>query len=176
MTIAIGGNTTVGDGYANTYTTSAVSTTTGSTFIAFTVCGAAFGAGTVADNAGNSANYVQELADYVIQTTYRFLNVWVCQNGTGNAAHTFTMTLGGGVSNYISIGFVEITGAATVSLDQLVNMAANGTGPTSPVTGASVTTLHANELIFTIYGSSYGPGGIHKRRHGIYDPSRCIGY
>lgn len=155
MTIGIGGNNTVGNGYENSYTSGAVSTTTGSTFIAWIVSGTAYGAGTFSDSKSNS--YTQEVTDLAIQTTYRYLNVWVCQNGTGSASHTFTAALGGGASNYISGGFVEITGAASASLDKITQMAANGTGPSSPVAGASVSTTSANELIFAIYGSSYGP-------------------
>ena len=155
MTIGIGGHKTVGDGYANSYTTAGVSTTTGSTFVAILVSGAPFGAGSISDSNGNS--YTQEVADLAIQTTYRFLNVWVCQNGTGSGSHTLTVTLGGGASNNLNVALVEITGAAVSSLDQVVKMAANGSGPASPQPGASVTTTSANELVLGIYGCSYGP-------------------
>ena len=133
MSVSIGQHQYVSAGnFVDTATTPATSspTTTGSTLIVIEAASQPYaGAGSaITDLGGNT--WTQEISDLAFAGGGRYLNAWVSSNCTGHSGETVTIVNGGGYGS-IALAFIEITGAATSSLD------ANPT----PTTGAVTTTL-----------------------------------
>lgn len=133
--------------YGSDATTAALTTTTGSTFVVVACKYGAAGATSVTDSKSNS--YTQIGTDYTNGAT---INVWKCENGTGGASHTATATAAS--SDWWWVAFIEISGAAAASQDQLVDFTNDTSSPfTSGTTG---TTAQANELILAaLYSDNY---------------------
>jgi hypothetical protein len=146
-TIAIGVHNMVSATAVATLTTTGVTTqASGSTCVGFSSTQNSFGAGTVSDSKGNS--YIHEQID--VGTTAK-LNVWISQNCTGGASHTFTVTPA--TTQNIAVAFIEITGAAASSLDQ--NPTATTGSSTTPAS-PSATTTSANELLLAFFNANGG--------------------
>jgi hypothetical protein len=80
--------------------------------------------------------------------------LYVCDGGNGGSGHTATVNLA--AADSVTIHFAEILGAASPSYDAGGN-AGNTSGGTS-LTGASVTTTNANDLILSFF-AGYGDSG-----------------
>lgn len=130
--------------YGTTFTTEALNTTTGSTFLVFGLGSSnpstpdLAGIQSVTDNKGNSYTRLGTYYD-----TYGFPAIFVCYNGTGGSGHTATLTQtnAGGIAGYL----VEITGCAASPLDQLSDWTADTDSPW--LSGTTGTTAQAAELI-----------------------------
>lgn len=127
-------------GTSTTITTGSVTTSpTGSTFV---VCIQRRSA-TVSSLTDSYSN------TYTLKQTGTGFNngdIYVCENGSGGAGHTVTLTVG--TADNIELLFQEITGAATVSAYDAGNNGSNTSGGTT-LTGASVTTTNANDMVFS---------------------------
>lgn len=124
-------------------TTNAVATTTGSLF----VCNASYDGvfTSVTDSEGNSyATAVAEITQLDVSNAH--LRQVYKENGTGGAAHTFTLTLN--AAGYPTLVCLEVTGAATVSaLDQPISSSnAANTAHSSGFTGM---TVQADEILIS---------------------------
>lgn len=131
--------------YNTTFTTEALNTTTGSTFLVFAIGGSnpstpdLAGVQSVMDNMGNGS--YTRLGTYY--DTYGWPAIFVCYNGTGGSGHTATLTQtnAGAIAGYL----VEITGCAASPLDQLSDWTADTDSPW--LSGTTGTTTQAAELI-----------------------------
>jgi hypothetical protein len=154
MSIGIGIHTN-----ANTYLASNATLTTptgstsssGSTFVAWLCGDGAFSGGTVTDSFGNT--YVEKATDIPSSGGTQNFNSWVCENGTGGANHTFSITGPSAAVGECVMQFIEISGAAAVSLDQYANTAANvNANGSGVVTTPTITPTQTGELLLAIFG------------------------
>lgn len=141
--------------HASSATTAGVTTSaTGSFYIGVSCSTGAFTS--IADNKGNSANYIQ------IGTTRSSSGhedrLYLCTNGSGGAGHTAT-AVGSAVTCY----FGEITSGLTAGLLDQNNGGVDAVAPFGDA--LTITTLQNDELILAITGSdaagtvTYTPSG-----------------
>lgn len=132
-------------------TTDAVTTAaTGSHFYIAVVYGSGSGVTSVADNKGNSANYVEVGTEQAAGAKIRW---WYCPNGAGGAGHTATVNFGSAEDP--TVIFWEWGGLlASGSLDQAAQITDNGGTPYTISTGGS--TAQADEVVFALMGSASG--------------------
>lgn len=113
----------------------------------------------IADNKGNSANYVQigtEIDDGSSKSRWYY-----CKNAAGGAGHTATITVSGAVE--ISVMFFEIKGVDTTAAVDKTAQATNDA--TSPFTStATATTTQAAEMLV---GFLHGGGGVNPSTHTV---------
>ena len=142
--IAIGGNTS-GGGYGSSVTTTGITTqASGSTYYAVWISTGTFGTGAVSDSSSNT--WVHSVNNVSFSGALRHIDVWTCQSCAGGSGHTFTFNpQNGGAYVYF---FIEVTGAATSSLDQ--NQNAMGSGGGTSISTTSVTTTSASELVLAM--------------------------
>ena len=150
--VAIGQHTYVSAGnFVNTATTTATGspTTTGSTCVVIEGASQPYaGAGSAISDLGSNT-WTHEVADFSFAGGGRYLNAWVSSNCTGHSAETVTIVNGGGYGS-ISIAFIEITGAATASLD--ANPTPTSGTVTTTLTGPSSGTLATTgEMVIGIF-------------------------
>ena len=113
----------------------------------------------VADNKGNTANYVR-ISTQINDGNTQQIDRFVCTNGTGGAGHTATATVASGTASW-SVFLLEMTGAATSGL---VDQSNKDTGylnqPWSPgnITLSSVPA--AGELMVVVVTEEEYPGTI----------------
>lgn len=139
-----------GTGGGNTATTTAGTTSaSGSTFVAAVSWDASATSPAVTDSKGNSYT---GLGTPQADTFGAYIQLFVCQNGTGGSSHTATFTTTG--SSYPVIHLIEITGAAAASLDQI----AQGQDFASPFTLTSPTLLQADEVVISVCANQNGTG------------------
>lgn len=131
-----------GVGSGSTATTTAGTTTaSGSTFVIAVSWDQTGGTVTISDSKGNT---------YTGQGTAQvdgaggYCRLYVCQNGTGGASHTATISTTS--SSYPVIHLIEITGAETASLDQI----AQGADAATPWTLTSPTLSQAAEVVICV--------------------------
>lgn len=150
MAIAVGQTTKGRSGSAATIATTGVATAaSGSTF----VIGVAWsGAPTFTSLVDSKSNTYTQLGALELDpdgggSKSRY---YYCQNGTGGAAHTATLTISG--ANSLEILFLEITGAATASFDL-----GNGNQDTAtPYTSPSILTTQAAEMLVALWFGNSG--------------------
>lgn len=150
MAIGIGVSSKGRNGSTSSLATTGVATqATGSIILACAIWNSTETFSSIADNKGNSANYVQIGAELTL--TGAKARLYYCKNAAGGAGHTVTFTVSA-LSNILVL-MTEITGADTAApLDQ-----SNGRNDTSsPFTlAAGLTTTQANEaLVSPLFGSS----------------------
>jgi hypothetical protein len=131
-----------GTGGGNTATTTAGTTSgSGSTFVVCASWDQTASAPTVSDSKGNT---------YTAQGTPQsdvlgaYIQIWVCQNGTGGASHTATFSTTG--ASYPTVHLIEVTGAEAASLDKI----AQGSDSSPPFTVTSPTLSQADEVVVCI--------------------------
>jgi len=130
-------------GSSTTATTGSVTTAaSGSTFVICTNTKSQT-ISSVTDSKGNT--YVQKASGTLFNTA----NIYVCDGGTGGSGHTATLTMS--AADSFCFFFIELTGAANPSVDVTGNGSNNDSGLTT-VTGASVTTTFAPDLILSLIG------------------------
>lgn len=131
---------------AGTLVSGAGTTTTGSTFVIAVSFDAGSDVSTVSDSKSNTYTQIGTTlsSDGAKKALYR------CENGTGGASHTATVTFTG--SSFGTIYFIEVTGAAAASFDQT----AQGTDAASPFTVTTPTLSQADEVIVTLIGNGAG--------------------
>lgn len=139
-----------GTGGGNTATTTAGTTSaSGSTFVAAVSWDASATSPTVSDNKGNTYTGVGTPQTDGLGA---YTQLFVCQNGTGGSSHTATFTTSGAC--YPVIHLVEITGAATASLDKNAQTFDSGT----PYTVTSPTLSQADEIVICVAAENHGGG------------------
>lgn len=147
MAIALGVSAKQAANSATSMTTPGVtSSASGSTFV-ITVCDPNQNI-TVSDSKSNS--YTQIGTTLTVGSTK--MSMWRCENGTGGASHTATVTWNSGSADG-TITFAEITGAQTSSFDvtaQILDTA-------SPYTVTSPTLSQADELAICFVGTDNAP-------------------
>jgi hypothetical protein len=137
-----------GVGGGNTATTAAGTTAaSGSTFVAAVSWDASASSPTVTDNKSNT--YTAQGTPQV-DTRGAYVQLFVCQNGTGGASHTATFTTSG--ASYPVIHLIEITGAEAASLDKI----AQGSDVSTPFTVTSATLSQADEVVISICACNSG--------------------
>lgn len=122
--------------------TSGVATTTGSTFLIACSRGPGITA-TPSDSKGNTYTQIAAL------NNNSALTVWRCENGTGGAGHTATVTLG--AADYPVLFFIECAGAATSSWDA-TSLATNN----DSLTITSGTLAQADSAVLSFIASNAG--------------------
>lgn len=154
MSIALGvASKGVAPGASLTDTTTGVATQASGSVIYLSYCFRSTSTFTsVADNKGNSANYVRigtELDSGLGAKTGSFF----CQNAIGGAGHTATINISGGGGSEITLFFLEIKAASlTAAFDQFNRRFDNA----SPFTSlATPNTTSANQLLV---GAFWGGG------------------
>src|ERR1039458_822677 len=100
----------------------------------------------VADSAGST--YVQVPSARAVSSGGRFTDVWYCKSSISGAT-TVTVTVGATNTNRKEAYVHEVSGADPTSPFDAAGILTD-TGGTSPVTGASVTTVAANTYIIGI--------------------------
>jgi hypothetical protein len=125
-----------------------MTTTTGSTFVIGIVWSSGSSFTSLVDSKSNT--YTQIGAEFDPTGTGDHARFYYCQNGTGGASHTATLTISGATS--LGISFLEITGAATASFDL-----GNGNADTaSPYTSPAISTTQAAELLASFIAGNSG--------------------
>ena len=141
MAIALGAHTSVAvnSAAAAAQASSAIATTTGSTVVALACYTGTWVSFT--DSQGNTWVQVgtEQTVGGLLARAFR------CDNITGHAAHTFTVTLSA-AGNAVSFWVVEATGAATASIDGETM----GADATTPFDSAGLTTTQAAEMLISI--------------------------
>jgi hypothetical protein len=149
-----GAHTILAGAFGTSFTTAGVtSQATGSTFIVFYEGGNAPSAVPLDTVGGIPTGNVYTLA--TSNTAGAFggnqLFVYVCQNGLGGASHAATVSIAPGSGNAV-VGFFEVLGALSASLDQAASNGSNSS--LASVSCPQVTTTAANELVVCFYGSN----------------------
>lgn len=134
MTIAVGQKVITQSPTSGSATSGAINTTTGSTFVVYTVSFPSAGTLTCADNKGNT--YTQINTQTAPSPQPVVVAAFIKENGNGGSGHTFTITNASG-NNFLIIA-VEVTGGAVGILD--THPAANNDAA-SPYTSTSTGTL-----------------------------------
>jgi hypothetical protein len=139
------------------------STITGSTFIVGVHCRISTTVSTPTDNKGNT--YVQ--TGTTLNNGFAQALQFRCENGTGGSSHQITVSTSSSVE--IVAMFMEVTGAASASLDKTAQ--ANPTA--SPFkSGATATTAQANELLV---GFFCGDSGSNPATHAVSGSTPAAG-
>lgn len=150
MGIALGAHTSVAVNSAASaaQASSAITTTTGSTVVALACYTGTWVSFT--DSQGNTWVQVgtQQTVGGLLARAFR------CDNITGHAAHTFTVTLSV-AGDAVSFWVVEATGAATASIDGETM----GTDATTPFDSAGLTTTQAAEMLISIIAEDVPSAG-----------------
>jgi hypothetical protein len=147
MSIAIGVNTGATPGFANNETLTVSTAASGSTFVVIAyISGSGNGVGaTVTDSKGNT--YTASIVGPV-QTGNTFFWIFTSQNAVGGSGMTVEFVpLSGG---NLVMQFIEITGAATASIDQTSAAGGSPGAAVSTMPAPAVTTTSANELVLGI--------------------------
>lgn len=134
-------------GAASIATTGVTTQAAGSTFVIGLIWGAGATFTSLVDSKSNTYTQLGVL-DLDPDGSGAHTRMYYCQNGTGGASHTATLTISG--SNSLAVMFLEITGAATASFDL-----GNGNQDTaSPYTSPAITTTQAAELLVGFFGGN----------------------
>lgn len=125
-----------------TYDTSASSlnTTTGSTFV---ICVGHNDVRTITSIGDNKGNTYTLTVSGDETGAGQYGRIYRCENGTGGSGHYATVTFDS--STYVTMFFIEITGAATASYDVSASNVSFG----DPSTVTTATLAQANELLIS---------------------------
>jgi hypothetical protein len=130
-----------------TYTTGAITTSTGNLIVVSAVDDSSSAAGTVTSITDSKANTYTKIgtAQESNTTGQTVLSMWYAKNIVGGASHTFTVNYNSATSNNNSVAVQEFSGIDTVApLDQTTKNKGAGTAVSS---GATAALLNANELV-----------------------------
>jgi hypothetical protein len=165
VAIAVGVTSKGRTGSASSQATTGVTTqTSGSAFVVAAAWDSARNFTSIADNKGNSANYVQIGNQVTFSGGGGRARLYYCQNGAGGAGHTATITVSGSAG--ITVLFLELTGGATSGILDQNSTGVNDTS--SPFTSQSITTTQAAEaLISSLFGNSGANPATHAESTGF---------
>lgn len=100
----------------------------------------------VADNKGNSANYVR--IGTQLDSGFGISGMFYCQAAAGGTGHTATLTISGGGGSEITLFFLEIKADTSAAFDKFARIF----DAASPFTsGPTATTTTANEFLVGVF-------------------------
>lgn len=141
MTLALGAHTSIGAASADSTTTSAITTSSGSCLLAFVHSGQSLSGVSLSDSKGNTWTQVLNFSSAVGS----YGAIYKQESGIRGASHTVSITLTNG---YSSIWVQEVTGASPVVSG--VNTPASSSS-SNPLTSNSYTNTAADELILAFF-------------------------